>query len=170
VPIRKNSSFQGGWFWRAGQDSTLRSLEELDDIYYKSVGRNTNLLLGIVINDKGLVPKADVQLLKQFGNSIKQKFSTALAETSGQGNVFTLDFDNITKVNTVLLMEDIKNGERVRKYVIKGFVDDAWIELCKGSSIGHKRLERLENISVSKIKVSFPESIAQPIMRRISIY
>jgi alpha-L-fucosidase len=170
VPIRKNNSFQGGWFWKAGEDSTLRSLQEMKDIYYQSVGRNTNLLLGIVINDKGLVSKADVELLKEFGNSIKKQFSTAIAETSGKGDVFTFDFDKPVKVSDILLMEDIRYGERVRKYIVEGFVGNDWVELCIGESMGHKRLEKSGNVAVLKIRVRFTEFIAEPVIKRMAVF
>lgn len=170
VPIRKNSSFQGGWFWKAGEDSTLRSLDEMHDIYYKSVGRNTNLLLGVVINDKGLVPNADVELLKEFGSSINKLFSKPLAEISGEETEFIIDLKKSKELHTVLLMEDIKYGERVRKYIVEGFTNNQWTKLCEGESIGHKRLERLENVSVSKVRIRFTEYTAQPIIRNIALY
>lgn len=170
VPIRKNSSFQGGWFWKEGEDSKLRSLSELHDIYYKSVGRNTNLLMGVVINDKGLVPDADVELLRQFGSSIKKSFSNPLAEISGEKNQFLIDLKNPKKVKTILMMENIKHGERIRKYVIEGFVNNEWTILCEGESIGHKRLESLDGDYVSKIRIRFTEYIAQPIIKKIALY
>lgn len=34
--------------------------------YETSVGRNTNMLLGIVINDKGLVPATDVERINEL--------------------------------------------------------------------------------------------------------
>ena len=170
VPIRKNSSFQGGWFWKEGEDSKLRSLAEMQEIYYNSVGRNTNLLLGVVINDKGLVPNADVELLKQFGNSINEIFSTPIVEVSGKKTEFLIDLKKSRKINNIVMMEDIKYGERVRKYTIEGFSNDKWTKLCEGESIGHKRLERLENVNASKIRIHFDESVAQPIIKKIILY
>ena len=74
-PLRLNSSFQGGWFWHKDQDDKLRTLDELKNKYCKSVGRNTNMLLGIVVDNSGLVPDADVKHLNEFGQMIKRNFS-----------------------------------------------------------------------------------------------
>lgn len=170
VPIRKNSSFQGGWFWKEGQDSTLRSLEELQDIYFKSVGRNTNLLMGIVIDDQGLVPDADVKLLEEFGDSIEEMFADPVAEVKGEEAEFLIDLEKPTKINTILLMEDISKGERVRKYSIEGFANGEWTPLCEGESVGHKRLERIEDKAVSKVRINFSEYVAKPVIRKIALY
>ena len=83
-PLRLNSSFQGGWFWHKDQDDQLRSLDELTDKYCKSVGRNTNMLLGIVVDTRGLVPYVDVKRLVEFGNKISNEYSNPVASTSGQ--------------------------------------------------------------------------------------
>ncbi|MEI6143403.1 MAG: alpha-L-fucosidase, partial [Mariniphaga sp.] len=112
-PLRLNSSFQGGWFWHKDQDSKLRTLDELKDKYCKSVGRNTNMLLGIVVDNRGLVPDADVQRLKEFGQLIKTSFSTVLGKTSGTGKEFTVKFKSPEAVSYVVLMEDIAKGERI---------------------------------------------------------
>ena len=84
-PLRKNASFQGGWFWHKDQDDMIRPLDELVDRYCKSVGRNTNMLLGIVIDNRGLVPDADVKRLTEFGKEINSQFSNPLGQTKGKG-------------------------------------------------------------------------------------
>ena len=63
------------WIWIAGTDHLLYSVGELVERYYLSVGRNTNLLIGMVINDKGLVPEADVRQFTVFGGEIRRQFS-----------------------------------------------------------------------------------------------
>ena len=85
-PLRLNSSFQGGWFWHKDQDDQMRSLDELLEKYVKSVGQKTNMLLGIVIDDRGLVPDADIKRLSEFGETIRKRFSDPLGMTSGRGN------------------------------------------------------------------------------------
>jgi len=119
-PLRLNSSFQGGWFWHKDQDNKMRSLEELMDKYTKSVGRNTNMLLGIVIDDRGLVPDADEKRMDEFGKEVEKSFSKALAKTSGTGNVFELKLNSAQQINFVVIQEDISKGEQIRKYELSG--------------------------------------------------
>ena len=56
-PIRRNNAWNGGWLWREGQENYLFTVNELTDKYYSSVGRNSNMLIGMVVDTSGLIPK-----------------------------------------------------------------------------------------------------------------
>ena len=75
----------GGWMWHEGQDDMIYSIEELMDKYETSVGRNTNMLLGLVIDNRGLIPDADVKQAEKYGEAIRGRYGTPCAETSGKG-------------------------------------------------------------------------------------
>ena len=51
-PLRWNSSFQGGWFWKEGEDDKIFLVDQLVEKYYKSVGRNANMLIGVVVDNR----------------------------------------------------------------------------------------------------------------------
>jgi alpha-L-fucosidase len=161
-PVRLNSSFQGGWFWHKDQDSKLRTLEELKDKYCKSVGRNTNMLLGIVVDNRGLVPDADILRLKEFGQMIKTRFSNVVGKTSGSGKEFTVKFKSPQAVSYVVMMEDIANGERIHGYKLSGMTDGKWLEIGTGSCIGHKKIEVLKQATFSAVKLEITKSDGEP--------
>jgi len=139
------------------------------DKYIKSVGRNTNMLLGIVVDDRGLVPDADVQRMKEFGNMIKSTFDKPLASTSGKGNTLTLELKDKEQIAYIVIMEEIKNGERVREYEISGYADGQWTKVAKGSCIGHKRIEPVKG-RFTKIKLEILQSESEPIIENLSVY
>lgn len=170
APLRKNSSWQGGWFWHEGQDHMINSQEEMLHKYYHSVGRNTNLLIGMVVDTKGLVPDTDVKALEAFGDEIKRRFSASLAETAGEGDEIVLDFNTPTEINHVVIMEDISKGERIRKYEVEGKVNGAWKLLAEGESVGHKRIQVFEAAKVSSLRLRIPKSIAPPRIRKFATY
>ncbi len=170
MPNRYLLSHSGGWFWKEGQDDMLFEPEELLERYYTSVGSNTNLLIGMVIDDRGLVPDADVEQFRAFGALIKDRFSTPLAKTSGTGSAFILELNEPSRVNHIVLMEDISQGERVREYVVEGLCGGEWIVLCRGISVGHKRIERFENKKVSKVKLTISKSADTPVIRGFSVH
>ena len=169
-PLRLNSSYEGGWFWHEGQDNALRGTDELMNKYCQSVGRNTNILLGLVVNKKGLVPDADVQRLKEFGQQVEKTFSNPIGKTSGAGNEFTVKFDKPEPVSHVVIMEDISGGERVMEYKLSGMVDGKWLPQATGSCIGHKRIDTIKDGTFSAIRLEIVKSEGMPIIRNLSCY
>jgi alpha-L-fucosidase len=145
------------------------SVETLLDKYYTTAGRNTNMLIGVVIDQRGLVPEGDVQRMKEFGDEIKKRFVNPVAKTSGDGEEVLLKFKS-QMINHVVLMEDIKDGERVRTFEILGKKGEKWISLGEGSCIGHKYIHRFDAVELSAVKVKIHESIAQPKIRDLSVY
>ena len=67
-------------------------------------------------------------------------------------------------------MEDIKDGERVRAFKILGKQGNTWISLGEGSCIGHKYIQRFDEVELSAVKVKIDKSIAKPIIRELSAY
>ena len=78
VPVEADVSIRPGWFYHATEDPMVRSLENLVDIYYKSVGRNANLLLNLPVDRRGLVHENDQARLKEMMAVIKEDFKTEL--------------------------------------------------------------------------------------------
>lgn len=168
--LRWNRSYQGGWFWHAGQDSMMFTVDELMNKYITSVGRNTNMLLGIVIDDRGLVPEADVQRITEFGNEIKRRFNQPLSFVSGEGYEYEIVLTEPTCIDRILIQEDISSGERILKYSISGYQQGEWIELATGSNIGHKRIETFSPQFVERVKLTVLEAKATPKVQIFSVY
>lgn len=168
--LRWNRSFQGGWFWTAGQDSMMFTVDELMHKYETSVGRNTNMLLGIVIDNRGLVPDADMKRIEELGQAIQTKYAHPLAETAGSGDCLTISFEAPTQIDHLVLQEDIAKGERVLKYTVQGSNGDDWFDLCSGSNIGHKRIETFAPVEVKKVQLKVEESKAEPQIRSFKVY
>jgi alpha-L-fucosidase len=78
-PAECDVSIRPGWFWHAQQDSLVKSLPHLLDIYFKSVGRNSVLLLNVPPNDQGLFAEPDVRRLREFRAALDEIFATDLA-------------------------------------------------------------------------------------------
>jgi alpha-L-fucosidase len=68
-----------GWFWHAAEDTQLKTLSQLVDIYYDSVGRNSVLLLDVPPNAQGLIADSDVTALDQLGAAIRGIYQSNLA-------------------------------------------------------------------------------------------
>jgi alpha-L-fucosidase len=168
-PLR-NHAFQGGWFWKDGEDSKIRSLDNLRSRYDETVGRNTNMILGIVVDNRGLVPDADVQRLKEFGEDLKKRFSTSLGKTSGQKKELVVRFAGAKPVHDIVIEEDISKGERIREYVLYGEQKGSWVQIGQGSSIGHKRIETTGDGLYSGIKLAIVRSEGTPAIKKLECF
>ena len=73
-PAECDVSIRPGWFYHASQDDKVKSLEHLLDIYYRSVGRNSVLLLNIPPDRRGLFHENDVARLREFRSVLDETF------------------------------------------------------------------------------------------------
>ncbi len=79
VPAECDVSIRPGWYYHPYEDHKVKTLKQLVDIYYKSVGRNASLLLNIPIDRRGLVNENDEKQLLKLGRQIKLDFKENLA-------------------------------------------------------------------------------------------
>lgn len=169
--LRHNSSFQGGWFWKKGQDELLFSLDELMHKYETSVGRNTNMLLGIVVDDRGRVPDADVERIREFGEAIRSRYGHPLAETSGKGTMLDIRLKDVSTIDRLILQEDISLGECVLAYHVEGVLKDGQtVVLCKGTNIGHKRIATFPSTELTGLRLVVDSCKARPIVSRFAVF
>ena len=84
--------------------------------------------------------------------------------------VHTINLKGRQPINHVIIQEDIKNGERIRKYKVEGRVNGRWVTLCEGESVGHKRIEQFGDITVTRLRLTIEQSIAQPDIKMFSAY
>ena len=80
VPAETDVSIRPGWFWKESENDKVKSLKELLDIYYTSVGRNSLLLMGLPPDATGQVNPADSLRLMEFGAALREIFKTDLAK------------------------------------------------------------------------------------------
>lgn len=169
APLRGNNN-RHEWFWEPGDEGTVFPLENLIDMYYKSVGRNATLILGLTPDNTGLLPKGDVQRLAEFGKEIDKRFAKPLASAQGKGRIITINLVEGQNINQVVIGEDIAKGERIRKYKMEAKLGNKWQLLCEGSSIGNKRIQTFNTVTTKQLRLVVEESIAEPIIDFLKVY
>jgi len=80
VPGEVNTSIRLGWFYHTYEDNRVKTLPQLMNIYYSSIGRNGTLLLNFPIDTRGLIHENDIKASKDFAAAVKETFAVNLAE------------------------------------------------------------------------------------------
>lgn len=87
VPAECDVSIRPGWFWRESENGKVKSLDQLVEIYFASVGRGANLLLNVPPDTRGLVHENDAKVLRQFGAWHRATFGNPVK--TGGGGLFS---------------------------------------------------------------------------------
>ena len=170
MPNECDARIRAQWFYRTDNAHTLKSVDELMEMYYRSVGHGAVLLLNNTPDRTGRIPEADAKRSAEFGAEIERRFGRSLAETNGNGTLVELDLGRPTIIDHVVTMENILHGERVREYVAEGLVGREWKPLAEGTAIGHKKIDRFEPVEVSKVRLRIAESAATPMIRKLAVF
>ncbi len=80
IPAEADVSIRPGWFWRESENDKVKSVDELMDIYFGSVGRNAVLLLNVPPDTTGQFHPADSARLMEFRERRDRIFGKNLAE------------------------------------------------------------------------------------------
>ncbi len=158
------------WFWSTQNEKKVLTPAQLLSIYYCSVGRGAQMLLNIPVNRDGLLSDPDCASARAFGLEVRKRFADPLAEIAGNGTAVTLKLGAPTRIDTVVLQEDIAKGERVRQYRIEGHAGGTWHALGEGTSIGHKRIQPVEPITVDALRVLTTMSVGTPVFRSLAVF
>ena len=79
VPPEVDVSIRPGWFYHAAEDAKVKTVRELVEIYYASVGRSANLLLNVPPDRRGLFHETDVDRLRGLRAYLDATFAKDLA-------------------------------------------------------------------------------------------
>ncbi|MGH8080195.1 MAG: alpha-L-fucosidase [Lysobacter sp.] len=74
-PGETDVSIRPGWFWHAAEDAKVRSADNLIDLYFSSVGRNSKLLLNVPPTRAGRFHDTDVAHLAEFARKREAIFA-----------------------------------------------------------------------------------------------
>jgi alpha-L-fucosidase len=181
VAAETNTSIRPGWFYHATENENVKSLSKLMDTYYKSVGRNSCLLLNFPIAPNGRIHPTDSlrgMAFKKMIDEVFKKDLTKKAQTSRDGNVTIIDFKRPTAINRFLVEEDIRYGQRVKKFSLEALVDGRWQplkdELANDgdglTTIGHRRIVCFPTVNATRLRFTVLDAKCDPIIKRTAVY
>ena len=198
-PCETNTSIRPGWFYHAYEDDKVRSVENLVELWYRSVGGNSTLLLNIPPDRRGLFHENDVAALKAMGEILRADFAVDLAQDAEFlapddgyhpiGNVRTDSYEAYWKpfdgenaaeitialpeekaVSRVVLKEHIPMSQRIERYAVDVKEDGGWREIASGTTVGYKRIVRFDSVRTAAVRVRITDSRVCPVLSYIGIY
>jgi alpha-L-fucosidase len=170
LPNECDARIRATWFWRTDNEKTLKSLDQLMRMYYRSVGRGAVLLLNNTPDRNGLIPTADARRSAEFGAEIRRLFDKPAGTAHGRGHDLVVELAEPMLIDRVVTLEDLAGGERVRQYAIDGLERGKWRQLHAGRAIGHKRIDLLAPVRVEAVRLRIVESVGTPQIRRLAVY
>jgi alpha-L-fucosidase len=195
-PAETDVSIRPGWFYHPAEDAKVKSGQELLNIYFTSVGRNSLLLLNIPPDTRGLISDSDVKALRDwaqlreslFKNNLLKEFTVQCPNginnrmlvsdqrsfwtTKGKDSTAVIEFESPAPVsfNVLQLQEDITKGQRIEKFSLQYFQDGKWAEITSGTTVGYKRLLSFKPVTAGKIRLVIESSRFNPTLTNVGLF
>ena len=151
-PGETDVSIRPGWFHRPEEDDRVRSAEELVELYFSSVGRNSKLLLNVPPTRDGVFHPADAARLLGMRRLLDATFAPErLVRPAGRP----------VTVAIADLQEEIAEGQAVARYVVEGHDGAGWRVLSRGTTIGYRKLDRFPPAAVTAVRLRVEEAVGE---------
>lgn len=196
-PGEADVSIRPGWFWHADEDEKVRSATNLMELYFKSVGRNSKLLLNVPPTAEGLFHEHDVRALEQFAQARRTLFAHNLLEGSrvrasggaapdavldsargcywqapAGASAGWIEFESDTPLtfDVLRLEEAIELGQHIANHRLDIWEDGGWRTVHWGTTIGNARLARFAPCTASRIRVLVEHAYDTPRISRVALF
>ena len=200
IPTESDVSIRPGWYYHPDQDQQVKSLSHLVDIYCKSVGRNSALLLNIPVDTRGRIHENDEKQLMALADYLQKSFEinwvkdakisassshpkhapenlqqadpSAIwaASQTDTQPQLTLLFDQAVTANTLMIQEAIALGQRVKKFEVALLQEDQWQTIYTGETIGNKRLLRFDTQTLEGVRITFLAAKGPVVINELGLF
>lgn len=187
-PAETDVSIRDGWFWRDNTHQQTRTADNVFDMYERSVGGNTILLLNLPPDNQGRFQEKDLKTLEETGRRIRETYGIDLLEGAKCPKVLLdNDIDTYIKVkdgedfvvtlpekrwmNRIVLQEAIATvGERAERFAVDARIDGEWKEIATSTNIGHKRILRVNDMETAALRFRLLQSRAMVAISKMSAH
>ena len=166
-PAEVDVSIRPGWFYHAAEDRSVRTGDNLLQLYTQSVGRNAKLLLNVPPTPNGTLGPADVAALTDFQRLLAAEREREMPAASskpmagGRAGV-EIALAHTMMIDGVRLGEDIEHGQTVARYVVSALTAQGRRLLARGTTIGYAKVDRFAPTPVNRIRLEIEDAIDRP--------
>ena len=170
IPAEADTSIRPGWFYHAAEDAKARSVDNLYDLYFKSVGRNAKLLLNVPPTRAGLLHDIDVANLAGFrerldklrGSAITRGAKNSWSSTGDRTAEATVTFDKPQMISAFRLAESIERGQSVSRWSLSVTNGTGSRVISRGTTIGYARMEKFAPVSAKRVTLTIEDAVEAP--------
>ncbi len=153
VPPECDVSIRTGWFWHPQEEHTIKSVEHLLGIYYRSIGLGANLLLNVPPNRDGLIANEDRARLLEMTAELERRFAHPIAgRIEQEGATVRVTFDAPAEFDHLVLCERLAEGQHVNGYTVA--LEPAGREIARGITIGAKRIHAFPAVRGQSLQIT----------------
>jgi alpha-L-fucosidase len=177
-PGETDVSIRPGWFYHPAEDDRVRSSDDLVELHFTSVGRNSKLLLNVPPTRTGRLSERDVANLIAARRRLTNLFADDFAagrvsrwrQTGDRTAILEIDLASARMVSIADLREDVSRGQAVARYTLSGSNGGAWQPLTRGTTIGFRRLTRFAPTVIRRVRLSIASVVAPPSRVTLGLY
>lgn len=149
VPAEVNTSIRPEWFYHPKEDGKVKTLPQLMDIYYNSVGRNATLLLNFPIMPNGLINEKDEKAALDFAQSVKEAFAVNLTKNAHA------QASDVRGKSAVYSADKVLDGNKDTYWATEDSIKSASITIDFGKPVSFNRFLVQEYIALGQRVKSF---------------
>ena len=197
IPTETDVSIRPGWYYHPEEDNKVKSLDKLIDIYFNSIGLNSSLLLNIPVDKRGLIHENDALRMLELNKFLKNTFNKNFIEESEinfnnkshpinkiidkkintfcpfklkNNNIINITLKNEKIADVFEISENINLGQRIKEFVFEIKVNEKWVTVEKGTTVGKKRLIKFEPLIVKNLRFTIVDSKDIPLISELGLY
>jgi alpha-L-fucosidase len=173
IPAECDVSIRPGWFYHQQEDEKVKTQEELFQLYLKSVGRSSSLLLNVPPDRRGFINEHDSAALIGFKKLRDDNFAKAIIHKKfplAYQNNYGIHFGSTKKINCIVMEEPIQFGQRIKKFSVQLKKENKVVKEIEGTTIGRKRILTFDATEADGFDIIITDSKAKPVLSEASAY
>jgi alpha-L-fucosidase len=160
LPPECDVAIRRHWFWQDDDLQTLKSLEHLLGIYYRSVGLGANLLLNVPPDRTGRICAEDRERLLELADALRRRFAHPIhGHVRQDGATVHVTFDTAATFDHLVLREDLRDGQYVDGYTIVTEPDGA--RVAHGQTIGSQKIHVFPAEQAQRLRIDLANPAAR---------
>ena len=185
-PAETDTSIREGWFYRDDERQKSRTPDDIFDIYERSVGGNSILILNIAPNREGRFSQVDVDAITEAGRRIADTYTTSLIPAGATDRKLLdsdihsyvkadkpviVSFGKPVTLNRFMLQEPVADhSERIENLALDAWTGGEWKEIASCTNIGFKRILRFPDVTTERLRVRVTATRALPYLAELGAY